>query len=51
VNDKVTPVRARVNELQTQAQAQIAQQHARIDELQKQLEQQLRNLTRGIRLP
>ena len=51
VNDKVTPVRARVNELQTQAQAQIAQQHARIDEVQKQLEQQLRNLTRGIRLP
>jgi len=51
VNDKVTPVRARVNDLQTQAQAQIAQQHARIDELQKQLEQQLRSLTHGIRLP
>ncbi|HEV2672020.1 MAG TPA: TIGR03545 family protein [Gemmatimonadales bacterium] len=51
VDDKVTPVRAHVTELQTQAQAQIAQQHARIDELQKQLEQQLRNLTRGIRLP
>ena len=51
VDDKVTPVRARVNELQTQAQAQIAQQHARIDELQKQLDQQLRSLTRGIRLP
>ena len=51
VNDKVTPVRAQVNELQTQAQTQIAQQRARIDELQKSLEQQLRNLTRGIRLP
>ena len=34
-----------------QANAQIAQHHARIDELQKQLEQQLKNLTRGIRLP
>ena len=42
VNDKVGPVRARVTAVQTQAQAQIAQQHARIDELQKQLEQQLR---------
>jgi uncharacterized protein (TIGR03545 family) len=51
VNEKVAPVRARVTELQTQAQAQVAQQRARIDELQKQLEQELRNLTRGIRLP
>ncbi len=51
VNDKVTPVRAHVNELQAQAQTQIAQQRARIGELQKQLEQQLRSLTRGIRLP
>jgi hypothetical protein len=51
VDDKVAPARAKVSELQTQAQAQIAQQRARIDELQKQLEQQLRNLTRGIRLP
>ncbi|HJS43912.1 MAG TPA: TIGR03545 family protein [Gemmatimonadales bacterium] len=51
VNDKVAPVRARVTELQTQAQTQVAQQRARIDELQKQLEQELRNLTRGIRLP
>ena len=42
VNDKVGPVRAKVNELQTQAQAQVAQQRARLDELQKQLEQQLR---------
>ncbi|HKA60534.1 MAG TPA: TIGR03545 family protein [Gemmatimonadales bacterium] len=51
VNVKVAPVRAQVTELQTEAQTQIAQQRARIDELQKQLEQQLRNLTRGIRLP
>jgi hypothetical protein len=51
VDDKVTPVRARVTALQTQAQAQIAQQRGRIDELQKSLEDQLRNLTRGIRLP
>jgi len=42
VNDKVGPVRAKVNEVQTQAQAQVAQQRARLDELQKQLEQQLR---------
>ena len=51
VNDKVAPARARVTEVEAQAQTQIAQQRARIDELQKQLEQQLRNLTRGIRLP
>jgi uncharacterized protein (TIGR03545 family) len=50
VNDKVGPVRARVNEVQTQAQAQVAQQRARVDELQKQLEQRLRELTR-FRIP
>jgi uncharacterized protein (TIGR03545 family) len=48
VNDTVGPVRARVNEVQTQVQAQVAQQRARLDELQKQLEQQLRS---RIRLP
>jgi uncharacterized protein (TIGR03545 family) len=42
VNDKVGPVRARVNEVQNQVQAQVAQQRARLDDLQKQLEQQLR---------
>ena len=42
VNDKVGPVRAKVKEVQTQAQAQVAQQRVRLDELQKQLEQQLR---------
>jgi uncharacterized protein (TIGR03545 family) len=51
VNDKVAPARAKATEVQTQAQTQIAQQRARIDELEKQLEQELRNLTRGIRLP
>jgi uncharacterized membrane protein YccC len=50
ISDKVGPARARVNEVQTQAQAQVAQQRARLDELQKQLEQRLRELTR-IRLP
>ena len=50
VKEKVDPVRAQVNTLQTQATARIAQQRARIDELQKQLEQRLRELTR-IRLP
>src|SRR5207302_1033136 len=45
INDKVGPVRARVNEVQTQAQAQIARQRARLDDLQKQLEQRLRDLT------
>jgi len=39
-------VRAQVNTIQTQAQAQIAQQRARLDELQKQLEQRMRELTR-----
>lgn len=50
VNDKVGPVRARVNDVQTQAQAQVAQQRAKVDELRKQLEQRLRQLT-GIHLP
>ena len=50
VKDKVDPVRAQVTTLQTQANAQIAQQRARLDDLQKQLEQRLRELTR-IRLP
>jgi len=50
INDKVGPARARVNEVETQGQAQIAQQRARLDDLQKQLEQRLRDLTR-IRLP
>ena len=50
VKDKVRPVRARVTDVQNQAQAQVAQQRARLDELQKQLEQRLRDLTR-IRLP
>ena len=50
ISDKVGPARARVTEVQAQAQAQVAQQRARLDELQKQLEQRLRELTR-IRLP
>ncbi|HEY3221550.1 MAG TPA: TIGR03545 family protein [Gemmatimonadales bacterium] len=50
VNDRVGPVRARVTDVQNQAQAQVAQQRARLNELQKQLEQRLRDLTR-IRLP
>jgi uncharacterized protein (TIGR03545 family) len=51
VNDKVGPVRTRVTEVQTQAQTQVAQQRARIDELQKNLEQRLRQLLGGVRLP
>jgi len=51
VNAKVGPVRARVTEVQTQAQTQVAQQRARIDELQRNLEQRLRQLLGGVRLP
>ena len=51
INDKVGPVRARVTEVQNQAQAQIAQQRTRIDELQKSLEQRLRQLLGGVRFP
>ena len=50
VNDKVAPVRARVNEVRSQGEAQVAQQRARLDELQRSLEQRLRELT-GFRLP
>ncbi|HMG18809.1 MAG TPA: TIGR03545 family protein, partial [Gemmatimonadales bacterium] len=45
VNDKVAPVRARVNEVRSQGEAQVAQQRARLDELQRSLEQRLRELT------
>ena len=51
VDATVGPVRARVNEVQTQARAQVVQQRARIDELQKNLEQRLRQLLGGVRLP
>ncbi|PYP58237.1 MAG: hypothetical protein DMD40_05965 [Gemmatimonadetes bacterium] len=51
VDPKVGPVRVRVNEVQAQAQAQVAQQRTRIDELQKNLEQRLRQLLGGVRLP
>lgn len=50
VGDKVEPVRAQVNQVRTQAEAQIAQQRARLDELQQQLEQRLRQLA-PFRLP
>jgi uncharacterized protein (TIGR03545 family) len=50
VDDQVRPVRTRVNEVQTQAQALVARQRARVVELQQQLEQRLRELTR-FRLP
>jgi uncharacterized protein (TIGR03545 family) len=50
VNEKVGPVRERVNQVQTQAQAQVAQQRAHVVELRKELEQRLRDLTR-IQLP
>lgn len=50
VDDRVGPVRTRVNDIQTQAQAQVAQQRAKVDELQKQLQQRLRQLI-GIPLP
>ncbi len=46
VNDTVEPVRARVNEVRTQAEARVAQQRTGLDELQKQMEQRLRELTR-----
>src|SRR6185503_21013093 len=38
VNEKVGPVRARVTEIQTQVQDQVAQQRARLDEVQRGLE-------------
>jgi uncharacterized protein (TIGR03545 family) len=51
INAKVGPVRARVTDVQSQAQTQVAQQRARLDELQQQLEQRLRDMLGGIRLP
>ncbi len=51
IDARVGPVRARVHAAQTQALAQITQQRARIDEVQKSLEQRLRQLLGGVRLP
>jgi len=51
VSQQVAAARTQVTEVETQAQAQVAQQRARLDELQKQLEQRLREMTGGIRLP
>jgi uncharacterized protein (TIGR03545 family) len=51
VSQQVAAARTQVTQVETQAQAQVAQQRARLDELQKQLEQRLREMTGGIRLP
>ncbi|PYO92811.1 MAG: hypothetical protein DMD62_11960, partial [Gemmatimonadetes bacterium] len=51
VSQQVAAARAQVTQVETRAQAQVAQQRARLDELQKQLEQRLREMTGGIRLP
>ena len=51
VNQRMAAARTQVTQLETQAQAQIAQQRAKLDEVQKQLEQRLRAMTGGIRLP
>ena len=51
INDKVGPVRTRVTDVQSQAETQVAQQRARVDELQRALEQRLRDMLGGIRLP
>ena len=51
INDKAGPVRTRVTDVQSQAETQVAQQRARVDELQRALEQRLRDMLGGIRLP
>jgi len=51
VNQRMAAARTQVTQIEAQAQAQIAQQRAKLDELQKQLEQRLRKMTGGIRLP
>jgi len=51
VSQQVAAARAQVTQVESRAQAQVAQQRARLDELQKQLEQRLREMTGGIRLP
>jgi len=51
INDKVGPVRARVIDVESQAQSQVSQQRTRVDELQRALEQRLRDMLGGFRLP
>jgi uncharacterized protein (TIGR03545 family) len=51
INDKVGPVRTRVAGIASQTQAQVAQQRGQVDDLQRALEQRLRDMLGGIRLP
>jgi len=51
INGKVGPVRARVTDVESQAQSQVSQQRTRVDELQRALEQRLRDMLGGFRLP
>ena len=47
----VAPIRARVTQVTTQAAAQVAEARRVVDAAQQRLEQQLKRLTGGIRLP
>lgn len=51
VEAKAAPARAQVAAVTTDVTTRIADQKARLDRAQKDLEQRLRDLTRGIRLP
>lgn len=51
IEARVGPVRSRVTALQTEIAARIAREQAPIDEVQRDLEQRLRDMLPGIRLP
>lgn len=51
VDERVTPVRAQVAKVTADANALLAERRQALDTAQQQLEQQLRRLTGGIRLP
>lgn len=51
VEQQAAPVRARAAALEQEAKARVSEQAERLDQVQNDLEQRLRDLTRGIRLP
>jgi uncharacterized protein (TIGR03545 family) len=50
-DEQAAPVRARIAELERDVTRQVSGERTRVDQVERELEQRLRELTRGIRLP
>lgn len=49
--ERAAPVRARVAEVEREAAARLAAERGRVEQVERELEQRIREVTRGIRLP